>query len=351
MLCPSVVCAAQAPAPSSQGKPESSELGPSDAKAKKTFDDAAALMRAHHLAFALDGFRKADKQDGGHCIRCEREAWEAAIDLEDYKAARAQATAISVNATNPGEQAAAQFLLGQAWMSEGVHAKRDDPMLAAEAAFEAALKLQPKCADCLYADGEALAYLKRDEDAKERFREFLRVIAPTDVDYARAQRFIERPELARAKMAPNFRLTTIDGKTLTLESLSGKVVLIDFWATWCGPCREALPHIRQIAKKFEGQPFVALSISLDNDEAKWKDFVGKNGMTWLQYRDGGFTGRIAMQFGVTAIPATFTIDADGVLEDQHVGDADIEGKLKKLIARAVEVDNRKLESVTPQTAN
>ena len=99
------------------------------------------------------------------------------------------------------------------------------------------------------------------------------------------------------------------------------------------PCREALPHIREIAKQFEGQPFVVLSISLDKDEEKWKDFVAKNQMTWLQYRDGSFNGAIATSFGVNAIPATFTIDADGVLEDQHVGDADIEGKLKKLVAQ------------------
>ena len=64
-------------------------------------------------------------------------------------------------------------------------------------------------------------------------------------------------------------------------------------------------------------------------------------MTWLQYRDGGFNGAIAKSFGVNAIPATFTIDADGVLEDQHVGDADIEGKLKKLVASANELAHRK----------
>jgi thiol-disulfide isomerase/thioredoxin len=162
---------------------------------------------------------------------------------------------------------------------------------------------------------------------------------------------VDRVELARAKMAPPFSVTTLDGQHITMDSLAGKVVLIDFWATWCGPCREALPHIRQIAKRFDGQPFIALSVSLDSDEAKWKDFVGKNGMTWPKYRDGGFGGRIATQFGVNAIPATFTIDADGVLEDQHVGDADIEGKLKKLTARAVEMSNRKLEPVAPATAN
>src|ERR1035438_2009102 len=142
-------------------------------------------------------------------------------------------------------------------------------------------------------------------------------------------------------MAPPFSITALDGSQISMDSLAGKVVLIDFWATWCGPCREALPHIRQISRKFEGQPFVVLSISLDKDDTKWKDFVEKNEMTWLQYRDGSFDGRISTQFNVRAIPATFTIDADGVLEDQHVGDADIEGKIKKLIARAVELGNRK----------
>ena len=60
-------------------------------------------------------------------------------------------------------------------------------------------------------------------------------------------------------------------------------------------------------------------------------------MTWPQYRDGGFKGSIATMFGVTAIPHTFTIDADGVLQEEHIGDASIEGKLKKLIARAREL--------------
>jgi thiol-disulfide isomerase/thioredoxin len=351
LLCTTVVTAAQAPATAPQKKPDAAELGPSDAKAKKTFSDAVAQMRDRHFAFALDGFRKADKQDGGHCIPCERQAWKAAVNCEDYKAARTQAAAITANATDPSDKVLGQFLMGEAFLNEGFNSKHDDAMIAADAAFQTALQLQPTCADCLYADGQALAHLKRDELAKERFQEFLKAVGPHDIDYARVQRFVERPELARARMAPNFGLKTLDGKTLTLESLTGKVVLIDFWATWCGPCREALPHVKEIAHKFEGQPFAVLSVSLDNDEARWKDFVGKNGMTWLQYRDGGFTGRIATQFGVRAIPATFTIDADGVLEDQHVGDSDIDGKLKKLVARAVEVNNRKMESVTPQAAN
>jgi len=299
------------------------------------------MMREHHWAFALDGFRKADKQDGGHCVPCELQAWNAARELGDFKAARAQAEAMLANVSSPGDKAQAQYFLGRTYMAEGIRSKHEEAIAAAEAAFSQALQIQPHHANYLFAEATALAYLKRDDDARQGFQEFLKYASKNDMDYARAQRFAERPELARAKMAPNFRLTTLDGRTLTLESLTGKVVLIDFWATWCGPCREALPHIRSIAKKFDGQPFVVLSISLDKDEAKWKEFVAKNVMTWMQYRDGSFEGRICKEFGVTAIPATFTIDADGVLEDQHVGDANIEGKLKKLIARAAEAANHK----------
>jgi hypothetical protein len=80
-----------------------------------------------------------------------------------------------------------------------------------------------------------------------------------------------------------------------------------------------------------------LSVNLDDDEQKWKDFV-QNEMTWPQYGgDGGFKGPMATLFGVHAIPQTFTIDADGVLQDQHIGDASIEGKLKKLVSQAREL--------------
>jgi thiol-disulfide isomerase/thioredoxin len=333
--------AAQSPGTSPQSKPAAPSNGPSDPKARKTYDEAINLLQEHHAVFALDGFRKADKQDGGHCIICEFQAWKVAVEIGEFKVAREQAEAILAHVNSPADKAQAQFFLGRALMAMGIRDKHEEPVEAAEAAFNAALQLRPGNRDYLYADGIALAFLKRDDAARQRFQEFLKNTSQDDVDYLRVQRFAQRPELARAKVAPNFRLTTLDGRVLTLESLSGNVVLIDFWATWCGPCREALPRIRQIAKKFDGQPLVVLSISLDNDEAKWRDFVAKNGMTWVQYRDGGFEGGISEEFGVTAIPATFTIDADGVLEDQHVGDANIEGKLKKLVARAAEVANSK----------
>jgi thiol-disulfide isomerase/thioredoxin len=167
-------------------------------------------------------------------------------------------------------------------------------------------------------------------------------MSPADnIDRQRALRFISQPELARARMAPPFSVTTLGGQRVSMDELKGKVVLIDFWATWCGPCREALPHMKDIAKKFNGQPLVILSVSLDENEQTWKEFVAKNGMDWAQYRDAGFEGPIARSFAVTAIPHTFTIDVDGVLQDEHIGDAAVEGKLKKLVARARELDTAK----------
>ena len=99
--------------------------------------------------------------------------------------------------------------------------------------------------------------------------------------------------------------------------MGGRVVLIDFWATWCGPCNEELPELKRIAKEFAGQPFVMISVSSDKDEAVWKEFVQKHEMTWVQYRDGDH--KLADEFGVTAIPHYFTIDSDGVLTSESDG--------------------------------
>lgn len=331
--------AGQTPAPAA--KAAAAPAGPSDPKAKQTFAEAVTLLKKHNYVFALDGFRKADKQDGGHCIPCETQAYLAAREAQDFKAAREETSLLLENVTSPKDKAKVHYMAGAVCLSEGLRSKHDKQFEAADGEFQAALQLQPSMSDCLYGDGMALAHLKQDGTARERFQQFLNVAPKSDVDYARAERFAEHPELARERVAPNFHLTTLDGQTVTLESLTGKVVLVDFWATWCGPCREALPRMKEIARKFQGQPFVVVSISMDKDDAKWKDFIAHNGMTWMQYRDGYFEGPIAKMFAVNAIPATFTIDADGVLQDQHVGDADIEGKIKKLIARAQEVASRK----------
>jgi thiol-disulfide isomerase/thioredoxin len=233
--------------------------------------------------------------------------------------------------------ALAHYQFGALLTHEGMEMHKDELFTRAHEEMLKALAVGLKFPSAVYADGLVLAQLKQDDAAKARFEDFVKLQPDNDPDRQRALRYIGEPNLARARMAPPFAITTTDGRRISLDDLAGKVVLLDFWATWCGPCREALPHMREIAKKFRGEPLVVLSISLDTDEQKWKEFIAKNEMTWLQYRDDGFEAPIAKGFRVHSIPHTFTIDADGVLQDEHIGDAAIEGKLKKLVARAREL--------------
>ena len=330
-------------------KAEAAKSGePTDPKARKTYATALEWEKHKDYNEALDTFRKANKQDGGHCFDCLRRAYGLAVKLDAYKDAVDIARDLLPLAESNAGKANLYFGLGEALQAEGIKEKKDQCFQESSDEFKTALELDPKMSKARYHWGITLAHLHQDDAAHAQFSAFLDEDRNNPSLHERAERFLDRIDLARAAMAPPFMATTLDGQQISMDSLAGKVVLIDFWATWCGPCVNALPHIQHIAHKFDGQPLVVLSISLDSDEAKWKSFVEKNQMTWLQVRDGGFNGAVSKKFGVTAIPATFTIDADGVLEDQHVGDASIDGKLKKLVAHAAEVNNRKPAPVTAQ---
>jgi thiol-disulfide isomerase/thioredoxin len=323
---------------------------PTDPKARKTFTTALEWEKHKDYNEALDSFLKANKQDSGHCKDCLRRAYNLSVKLDAYKETVEIARNLLQLADSDPDKGNMHFRLAMALQSEGIKDKNKQSFQQSSDEFKAALQLDPKLSRARFHWGVTLAHLLADDAARAQFSAFLDEDTNNPTLHERAERFVDRIDLARATMAPPFMATTLDGQHISMDSLAGKVVLIDFWATWCGPCREALPRIQKIAHKFEGQPLVVLSISVDSDEDKWKSFVAKNQMTWLQVRDGGFNGNVSKRFDVKAIPATFSIDADGVLEDQHVGDADIEGKLKKMIARAAEVTNRKPPPAAPEAS-
>jgi len=322
---------------------EKTDEGPTNEKAQKTYQHAVEHLQRHDRIAALEEFKKADKQDGGHCLGCQERMIRYGIEQGEWKTAETAAEEMVAEAQGPKATALAHYQMGLVLVNEGVDRHKEDMFHGAHEEMTKALAAAPNFPDAIFADGRALAYLKQDDAAKVRFEEYVKMRPADTPQRQRALRFISEPELARARMAPPFAVTTLDGQRISMDELTGKVVLIDFWATWCGPCRAALPHVRDIAKKFAGQPLVVLSISLDRDERKWKEFVAKNEMTWPQYLDGGFGGPVANMFGVRAIPHTFTIDADGVLQEEHIGDAS-EGKLKKLVKRAQEVQAAEKEA-------
>jgi len=103
-------------------------------------------------------------------------------------------------------------------------------------------------------------------------------------------------------------------KPIRLSDFRGKVVLLDFWASWCGPCRRELPNVQRAFRKYHDFGFEIIGISLDSDRGRFERFVKSNDMPWYHIFDGkGWNARLAVRFGVRAIPATFLIGRDGRL--------------------------------------
>jgi thiol-disulfide isomerase/thioredoxin len=306
--------------------------GPSNPKAEKLFKEAIEYQNRRMPLAAVGDLVKAVKADPT-CVRCAKLGIELAFENGDFKSAIEMAQMLGAAATDPLIKRFALFEEGIGLSREGISRNKPELLEQADARFVEALKGNPKDGSVLFADGLVLAHLNKDAEAKARFEEFLAAAPADDAQRSRAERYVERPELARARMAPNFRVTTLDGQTVSMDGLRGKVVLIDFWATWCGPCNEELPHVKKIAAQYAGQPLVVLSVSWDKDEEKWKEFVAKHGMTWAQYRDADHN--FTKLFNIDSIPHYFTVDTDGVLQTEQLGGGDeIDGKLKKMVAAA-----------------
>jgi len=104
----------------------------------------------------------------------------------------------------------------------------------------------------------------------------------------------------------------LEGKPLSIANFKGKVVLIDFWATWCPPCRAEIPNVVATYQKYHDKGFEIIGVSLDEDKAKLIDFTKDQNMTWQQFFDGqGWSNKLAVKYGIQSIPATFLLDGDG----------------------------------------
>lgn len=149
------------------------------------------------------------------------------------------------------------------------------------------------------------------------------------------QREMSKPKAALQPGAvfPDFQETDTAGQPLSLAKYKGKVVLVDFWATWCGPCVAELPKVLEAYNKYHDKGFEIVGISLDKDKSALEKFAKENGMTWVQYFDGaGWEGKLVQKYGITSIPATYLLDGDGKVIAADLRGPALEAELEKRFA-------------------
>ncbi len=169
----------------------------------------------------------------------------------------------------------------------------------------------------------------------------MRLMAIDREDLRGQERAYEVNEIIlRATGARAFTATDIDGKVWTLEALRGKVALLDFWATWCGPCRREIPGLIELAGAYRPEEFMILGISLDTFERmpldQFRRWLTENGMTWPQIYEGpGWDGAIARLYGIPAIPFPVLLDAAGNVAAAGEGarGEKLKAKVRELIGR------------------
>ena len=133
--------------------------------------------------------------------------------------------------------------------------------------------------------------------------------------------------------APEIALSDVNGKIIKLSSLKGNVVLIDFWASWCRPCRAENPNVVKLYNKYKNKDFTIYSISLDQDRKKWIDAINQDQLSWPNHVSEltGWKSTPGIQYGVSSIPKTFLIDKDGIIIGYDLRGSNLEKKLSELL--------------------
>lgn len=145
------------------------------------------------------------------------------------------------------------------------------------------------------------------------------------------------PDLSVGKTAPEVVSKDLDGKPVKLSALRGKVVVLDIWATWCGPCRAMIPHEREMTEKLKDKPFVLVSISADEKLETLTKFLDKEKMPWSHWWNGS-QGGILQDWDVQFFPTIYVLDAKGVIRHTNIRGNDLETAVEKLLA---EIESKK----------
>lgn len=131
------------------------------------------------------------------------------------------------------------------------------------------------------------------------------------------------------KPAPDFQVTNLKGEELSLKDYRGQVVLLDFWATWCGPCIAEMPKVKRTYEAYKDQNFQIIGISLDRSKQPLEEYIEKEGLGWIHYWDE--SRELRTLYGVWGIPSAFLIDSEGIIRKASLGGFDVESAVAELV--------------------
>ena len=290
-------------------------------------------LAASDFVGAESNFKKADKGEGGKCGACKlglAMVYSRTGELKKgEKAGRA--------ATELLKGHASEFLaygeLGRIYYHRG--ARKVSYYEKAESAFRTAFELsKEESKNALFYLGLVKLKLAEDDEGVAHLSRFVESY-PDDENAELARELIANPLKARMELLPKLNLTTLEGEELTSESLRGRVVLLDFWATWCGPCRAAFPALRSMVERHKDDPFLLVSLSTDNDEAELRRFLAEEETDWPQVWDGRFRSA-TQKMGVRSYPTYVLVSPEGgILHRVSGGGPGVEADLRRRVAKAV----------------
>ncbi len=274
---------------------------------------ARQKMAEHKFKDAEKSLKSALKQSQDRCRECFMALAATEWNLGDTNSTFHNLDkALSLSATND-EKAEIHTIKGNFLLGFHDKAKLKD----ANGEYRTALSVDPNYANAHYGLGVADLRDSNDEDGKRELNTYLQ-IDPSGPEAANARQMIDNPRRARERYAPEFSAKDLKGQRVELKDYSGKVVVLDFWATWCGPCRDSVGDLKDLVKKYPPEKLVLISISADRSEDTWRSFIEQKQMNWEHIFDRD--GQIAEDFHVHAFPTYMIVDGEGIIREQIVGE-------------------------------
>jgi len=294
---------------------------------------------------AVKLLKKAIKQDD-KCIGCWVDIVEPYRKLGAYKDAANAGQKIVELATDDQARARGHFEIGWSYSLEGDAQKKASKYPDAEKELREALKLVDSPVMHL-ALGKVLLKEMKDPEGIDELKHALAMnLRPASK--REAELLIENPRRAREPFMPEFIVTTLDGRTITNEDLVGKIVVFDFWGTWCPPCVASVGEMRSLAAHFKNEPgVVIISISTDTDGDKLRAFVEKQKMEWTQAWD--HNRGVTLAFGVNSFPTYLVVDRDGVMRKvEHGGGGNQVGMVEEQVKKLLKDSKRETKVASAQ---